>query len=130
MFDELFFIIVLLYGVATYFHGHQGSHLAYIKIGEAVLNPFLTFVLWFYHITFLPWLAMIWLGYKTIWYYPLIVILAAQIVRFALVLIQDNLGLTQKAAFISLFGIVAIPAALVGIVILIPEIADVALNFS
>lgn len=130
MFDQIFLIIVLLYGVAAYFHGHQGSHLAYIKIGEAVLNPFITLVLWIYHITFLPWLTMIWLGYKTVWYYPIIVILAAQAVRFALVLIQDNLGLTSKAAYISLLGIVAIPTALAGIIIIAPEIADITLSFS
>jgi hypothetical protein len=129
MLNQTFLIIVLLYGVAVYFHGHQASHLTYIKIGQATLNPFLVLVLWIYHITFLPWLAMIWLGYKTIWYYPLMVIIGAQIVRAILIAYQSDMGLAQRAAYISLIGIIAIPVTLAGIVMMIPNIGEVTFRF-
>ena len=112
MFDQTFLYIVLLYGMAVYFDGHQASHLMYIKEKRGDLNPTLTFILSLYAISHLPWLVLIWVGYRTTWYYPLVVILFAQPVRLALISIQDKLDLTQDAWAISLLGLIAIPFSL------------------
>lgn len=108
--------MTIFYGISTYFHGHQASHLIYLKeghqrnVGRVTLNPLLVLILWLYHITHLPWLILIFIGYKTIWYYPLIIILFSQIVRFGLVAIEMRLKI--NGAIISLVGIVVIPVTL------------------
>lgn len=122
MFDQTFLYIVLLYGMAVYFDGHQSSHLMYIKEKRGDLNPTLTFILSLYAISHLPWLVLIWVGYRTTWYYPLVVILFAQPVRLALISIQDKLDLTQDAWAISLLGLIAIPFSLIGIILIISNV--------
>ncbi len=113
---QTFILIIVLYGISTFFHGHQASHLTYIKeghqphVGRVTLNPLLILILWLYHITHLPWLILIIIGYRTIWYYPLIIILLSQIVRFSLVAIEMRLKI--NGALISLVGIVVIPITL------------------
>ena len=122
MFDQTFLYIVLLYGMAVYFDGHQASHLMYIKEKRGDLNPTLTFILSLYAISHLPWLVLIWVGYRTTWYYPLVVILFAQLVRLVLISIQDKLDLTKDAWAISLLGLVAIPVSLICIILIISNV--------
>ena len=118
MINEHIFIGIVLYAFAAYLHGHQGSHLAYIKAGNAVLNPYLVFILWIYNITFLPWAALIWLGYKTIWYLPFGVLLGSLLIRPMLISIEQRTGLVKHAWAVSLMGIFFIPLCLGGMLYL------------
>lgn len=122
---QLILEMAILYGIAIYFHRHQGSHLAYIKIGEVTLNPILVFILWVYNITFLPWLALIFIGYKNNWKLPLIILLCAQIISMVLVSLEIKLNLQKNAALISLFGIFVIPISLILLIVLSNNIAIV-----
>jgi len=63
--DTTFWLIAVLYSLVAYLHGHQGSHLAAIKSRRAELNPVLLFVLLAYNwLFFVPWLLLVWYGYK------------------------------------------------------------------
>lgn len=116
MYYQTFILMILLYGISTFFHGHQASHLTYIKegqqpyVGRVSLNPLLVSVLWLYHICHLPWLVLIIIGYQTVWFYPIIILLLSQIVRFGLVAIEMRFKI--NGALISLVGIVVIPITL------------------
>ncbi len=109
-------LMTIFYGISTFFDGHQASHLFYIKeghqphYGRVTLNPLLVLILWFYQIAHLPWLILIIIGYETTWYYPIIVILLSQIVRFSLVAIEMRLKI--NGALISLAGILIMPLTL------------------
>ena len=111
-------LMTLLYGITTYFHGHQGSHLFNIKNGRATLNPLFLIILWAYNVTFLPWAVLIFIGYKTFWYYPVIILVLSQIVRFSLVSLETTLKIHKNAWMISLIGIVAIPISLLFLIYL------------
>lgn len=106
----------LLYSLAAHLHGHQGSHLAHIKTGNDTLNSYLVFILWIYNITFLPWLALIWLGYKTVWYLPFAVLIGSLLIRPMLFSIEQRTGLVKHAWAISLLGIPLIPIFLAGMI--------------
>jgi hypothetical protein len=43
--DAAFWLIAIMYSILGYLHGHQGSHLAAIKSGQAELNPVLRMIL-------------------------------------------------------------------------------------
>ena len=122
MFDLNFIFIVLLYGIASYFYGHQASHLMHIRAGQAELNPTLTLILSIYGVLYLPWLVLLWIGYSTTWYFPLLVMLFSLPVRLALISIQSNLNLTKDAWAISLIGIVTVPIALLTIIFIVNNI--------
>jgi hypothetical protein len=122
VFDQAFFFVVLLYGVAVYFDGHQASHLMYMRAREEYLNPSIHFTLVLYSASHMPWLVLIWMWYKTTWHFPLAVMLFAQLVRLALVSIQDKLNLTKDAAVISLLGIIVIPICLISIIFIFNNI--------
>ena len=113
---QAFVLMIILYGISTYFHGHQGSHLTYIKeghqrqFGRVTLNPLLILILQIYNITMLPWLVLIIIGITTVWFYPIIIILFSQIVRFSLTGIEMRLKV--NGALISLTGIFVIPVTL------------------
>lgn len=121
---KIWVLMILLYGIATFFHRHQGSHLAYIKLseteyvkgGRVTIDPLLILILWLYNVTLLPWLVLIFIGFKTVWYYSVIVLLASQIVSFGLSAVEMRSKL--NGALISLFGIIVIPLALFGVYLL------------
>lgn len=113
---QVFVLMIILYGISTYFHGHQGSHLTYIKeghqrqFGRVTLNPLLILILQIYNITMLPWVVLIIIGITTVWFYPIIIILFSQVVRFSLTGIEMRLKV--NGALISLTGIFVIPVTL------------------
>ncbi|CAM8393625.1 hypothetical protein MCEMHM7_01072 [Candidatus Methylopumilus planktonicus] len=108
---ETILLMSILYGIAAYFHRHQGTHLTQIKSRQVTLNPVLVFILWFYNITFLPWLALIYIGYKTIWYYPVIILFLSQFVSFLSISLERKFN--WNGALISLTGVVLIPIVLI-----------------
>ena len=112
-------IMSILYGITIFFWGHQGSHLAWIKAREASLNILLVLILYIYHITFLPWLALIYIGYKTLWYYPVIILALAQVIRLFLVSIE--MRFKWNGALISLTGILVIPISLIALILQLPN---------
>jgi hypothetical protein len=116
----------ILYGISTYFHRHQGSHLVHIKSGEVTLNPILVFILWSYNITFLPWLFLIFIGFKTTWYLPLIVLGLSQAISLSLVSIEMKLNYKNNGiingALVSILGIIVVPLTLIPLLFLFPNV--------
>ena len=119
MFSESFLLITLLYGITDYFHRHQGSHLFAIRDGKATLNPFIVKIMQIFNLSFLPWLVLLWVAYKTVWYYPIAIILFSQIVSFGMVFLESKLNLTKSAWAISLLGLIAIPLCLMIILLMV-----------
>ena len=122
---EVILIMSILYGIATYFHRHQGSHLFNIKSGKVTLNPLLVLILWSYNISFLPWLFLIFIGFKTIWYLPLIILGLSQIISLSLVSIEMKINYKNNdvinGALVSLLGIPMIPLCLIPLLFLFPK---------
>ena len=111
--DSTFWVIASLYSLSSYFLGHQGSHLAALRAGTAVLNPVLVLPLVVYNwLSFLPLGFLIWCGYKTVWWYAVGTFLVGWVIRLAMIKIEMASGLTRSAWAISLLGILVIPASL------------------
>ena len=115
MFDPTFWAIVLLYSMVAFITGHQGSHAFSIKTGLSTLNPVLTLLLGLYSLPF-PILFLIWIGYKTIWWYAVSIFFMSLIFRLIWTKITIETGLVKSAWAISLLGIIIIPFLLFGIV--------------
>lgn len=119
--DTTFWLIAIMYSLLAYFHGHQGSHIAAIKSGQAKLNPVLLWILLVYNwLFFVPWLFLIWYGYKTIWWYAVGVFVIGWVFRLVWTKIGMVTGIIKNAWSISLIGIPIIPALLFCMV----ELAD------
>jgi hypothetical protein len=113
MSNDTFWLIALTYSVIAYLYGHQGSHLVAIKFGTAALNPMLLVVLLVYNwLFFVPWLLLIWYGYKTVWWYAVRAFLVSWVFRLIWTKIAMITGLVKNAWALSLIGIPAIPALL------------------
>ncbi len=120
---ETILLMSIFYGIAAYFHRHQGTHLTQIKSGQVTLNTILVLILWSYNITFLPWLALIYIGYKTIWYFPVIILFLSQVVSFFSVSLERKFN--WNGALISLMGIIFIPIALIFLIYLSTSLSAV-----
>jgi hypothetical protein len=107
--DISFWAIVIMYSGATFLHGHQGSHLAYLKIGSATLNPILILPMWIYNITFPFVLFSAWIAYKVSWKYSLLIIGMSFILRLVWTGIASATGANRNAWALSLLGIPVIP---------------------
>lgn len=102
-----------MYSLLAYFQGHQGSHLAAIKSGQAELNPVLLSILLIYNwLFFVPWLFVVWYGHKTVWWYAVGVFVIGWVSRLVWTKIGMVTGLIKNAWAISLVGILIIPALL------------------
>lgn len=113
---QILLLMSILYGITTYFHGHQGSHLTHNHFGDAPLNPFLVLILNIYIRLFFPWLILLYIGYKTHWSYPVIILVISQVIRLILISIQRKLD--WNGALISLTGILVIPITSILLIVL------------
>src|SRR5437879_537507 len=111
--DAAFWLITVMYSIVAYLHGHQGSHLVAIKSGQATLNPILLGILRGYNwLLFMPWLFLIWYGYKTVWWYAVGAFVIAWVFRLLWTKIGVVTGAIKNAWAISLVGIPIIPVLL------------------
>jgi hypothetical protein len=101
------FTLIVLASLASYFTMHQGSHLAWLSAGHAQLNP--TLALLMVVEKYASPVFLIWYGWKTVWYYPLILMAICFPGTIVLVSIERALKLTQRAWVISISGILLVP---------------------
>lgn len=111
--DATLWFIAVMYSFFAFFRGHQGSHLVAIKFGQATLNPLFVTILLVYHWVFWPWLFLIWLGYKTAWWYGLAAFVIGLAFRLVWTKITAIMGANKSAWAISLVGIPIIPVLLI-----------------
>lgn len=105
-----FLVLVFAYSALSWFVGHQGSHLVAISKGDAELNPALGFLMKLTSSVPVYVGLLVWLGYRTHWYYPLVLFALSFLVRpLVFVSIERALGWDRSAWAISLIGILAIP---------------------
>jgi hypothetical protein len=103
----------MMYSVLAYVHGHQGSHIAAIVSGQATLNPLFLWILLVYNwLFFVPWLFLIWFGYKTSWWYAVGALAIGFVFRLLWTKIGIVTGAIKDAWAISLIGIPIIPVLL------------------
>src|SRR6516162_10584157 len=101
------FTLIILASLASYFTMHQGSHLTWLSAGHAQLNP--TLALLMVVEKYASPVFLIWYGWKTVWYYPLILMAICFPGTIVLVNIEKALKLTQRAWVISISGILFVP---------------------
>jgi hypothetical protein len=104
------FTLIILTSLATYFSMHQGSHLAYLSVDRAQLNPVLTILMNIEQ--YAGPIFLIWYGFKTVWYYPFLLIAVCFPPIIVLAAIEQTLKLTRNAWVISVSGILFVPVLL------------------
>jgi hypothetical protein len=117
IFSQNNLLVFALYSVVTWIIGHQSSHIASLKNGQATLNWALAFVMGLE--TFLGLLFLVWFGYRTLWYQAVLLLLVSLAVRPLLIIVERGLGLTQRAWLISTFGIILVPVLLVTLIFVV-----------
>jgi hypothetical protein len=117
MLSSQFSALVTPCGLCGWFIGHQSSHCFALVNGQAKLNPLLARIMGIE--TFLGSVFIVWLAFKEGIAYAAGVFALSFVVRLALVKLQEPLGLTEKAWIISLSGIIAVPALLLCLVLLV-----------
>ena len=110
-------IIFLVFAVVAWIIGHQSSHVAALKTGQATLGYWTATFMGLE--TFAGLLFLIWYGYQTHWYYAVILLCFSLVARPLLIVIERIVGLTERAWIISVLGIVIVPVALAGLVWLV-----------
>lgn len=85
--------LAILASLAFYFAMHQGSHLAYLSVNRVQLNPTLSLLMSIERIA-VP-IFLIWYGFKTVWYYPLLLSVIIFPGAIVLVSIEKALRLTK-----------------------------------
>ncbi len=104
------FTLIILSSLAMYFSMHQGSHLAYLSVDRAQLNPVLTLLMNIEQ--YAGPIFIIWYGFKTHWYYPFLLMAICLPPIIVLVSIEQALKLTRNAWVISVSGILFAPVLL------------------
>jgi hypothetical protein len=103
--------LVILYTFTSYFSMHQSSHLAYLSADRRVrLNPCLAMLMSVEQIIVV--LFLVWYGYKTVWYYPLILAAIGFPMTFVLTTIEHVMRLHRSAWAISISGVLFVPVLL------------------
>ena len=82
-------IVFALYSVVAWIIGHQASHIANLKTGQASLNWSLAFAMGLE--TFLGLLFLVWFGYRTSWYQAVLLFVVSLAVRPVLIVIERGL---------------------------------------
>lgn len=103
--------------IVAWIIGHQSSHIANLKSGQATLNGGLAFVMGLE--TFLGLLFLVWFGYRTSWYEAVLLFVVSFAVRPLLIVVERGLGLTQRAWLISTSGVILVPTLLATLVFVI-----------
>jgi hypothetical protein len=99
--------LIILASFVSYFRMHQGSHLAYVNAYHTQLNPTLTLLMYLGRYT--GPIFLIWYGFKTVWYYPFLLMTVCIPGVIVLVSIEQAVRLTQRAWVISISGILFVP---------------------
>ena len=103
--------LVILYTFTSYFSIHQGSHLAYLEADRRVkLNPCLAFLMGIEQI--IIFLFLVWYGYRTVWYYPLVLAAIGFPASIVLTTIEHAMKLHRSAWAISISGVLFVPVLL------------------
>jgi len=103
--------LVILYTFTSYFSMHQSSPLAYLSADRRVrLNPCLAMLMSVEQIIVV--LFLVWYGYKTVWYYPLILAAIGFPMTFVLTTIEHVMRLHRSAWAISISGVLFVPVLL------------------
>jgi hypothetical protein len=103
--------LVILYTVTFYFFMHQSSHLAHLAADWRVrLNPCLAVLMSVEQIIVV--LFLVWYGYRTVWYYPLILAAIGFPMTFVLTAIEHAMKLHRSAWPISISGVLFVPMLL------------------
>jgi hypothetical protein len=103
--------LVILYTFTSYFSMHQSSHLAYLSADRRVrLNPCLAMLMSVEQIIVV--LFLVWYGYKTVWYYRLILAAIGFPMTFVLTTIEHVMRLHRSAWAISISGVLFVPVLL------------------
>ena len=118
-----YMVLILLYTFTAYFIQHQKSHLAFLGADRRVqLNPLLSTLMAVEGIAGL--LFLVWYGYKTVWYYPMILVLIGIPTTFVLKIVEHAVKLHRIAWAISITGIVVVPILLYLMVLHINAVVD------
>src|SRR5260370_2663688 len=103
--------LVILYTFTFYFSMHQSSHLAYLEVDWRVrLNPCLAMLMSVEQIIVV--LFLVWYGYRTVWYYPLILSAIRVPMTFVFTAIDRAMKLQRSAWAISISGVIFVPVLL------------------
>ena len=103
--------LVILYAFTFYFSMHQSSHLAHLDAyRRGKLNPCLALLMSIEQIIIV--LFLVWYGYRTVWYYPLILAAIGLPMTFVLTAIERAMKLHRSAWAISTSGILFVPVLL------------------
>jgi hypothetical protein len=114
MLTAQFSALTILFGLFAWFIGHQASHCAAYRSGRAELSHPVAIIMGLE--TFLGVIFLVWFAYMDGITHAAGLCVLSFIVRFVLVKLESMIGLTQKAWAISLSGIAAAPALLMGLI--------------
>ena len=90
---------------------HQSSHLAHVLADwRVILNPFLAIIMSVEKIIVV--LFLVWYGYRTVWYYPLLLAAIGFPETIVLTTIEHAMKLHRSAWAISILGILFVPVLL------------------
>jgi hypothetical protein len=90
---------------------HQASHLAYLEVDPRVkLNSYLALLMSVEQIIVV--LFLVWYGYRTVWYYPLVLAAIGFPMTFVLTTIERAIKLHRSAWAISISGVLFVPVLL------------------
>ena len=109
--------LTLMYGLCGWFIGHQSSHCFALRAGQVKLNPLLAIIMGIE--TFLGAAFLLWFAYMEGIYNAILLFAFAFVFRFAIIKIEQWSGLTQRAWTISIAGVIAVPALVTGLVLLV-----------
>jgi hypothetical protein len=111
MSNHPYFVLVILYTLAFYFYMHQSSHLTHLSADPRLrLNPLLSLLMSIEQIAGL--LFLVWYGYETVWYYPLLLAAIGFPGTIVLTTIERAIKLHRSAWAISISGILFVPVLL------------------
>jgi hypothetical protein len=98
-----YLLLAIPYTFVSYFAMHRSSHLAYLQVDPRVrLNPFIVFVMRIEQ--FLGVVFLIWYGYMTVWYNPVILLIVAFFGTFILKAIEHTLRLQEWLGRLAFLG--------------------------
>jgi hypothetical protein len=117
MLTAQFSALTTLFSLCAWFIGHQASHCAAYQSGNAELSHPVAFIMGLE--TFLGAIFLAWFAYMDGIAHADGLLALSFVFRLALVKLESAVGLTRKAWAISLSGIFAIPALLIGLVMLV-----------
>src|ERR1700682_2086875 len=117
MLTAQFSALTILFSLCAWFIGHQASHCAAYRAGNVELSNPVALIMGLE--TFLGLIFLAWFAYMDGISHAARLFALSFVVLLAPVKLENVFGLTQKAWAISLSGIVAVPALLISLVMLV-----------